>query len=108
GVTLQPKNTLQVKLEGKRGSFLTISVFGTTIGGANQAPTANPGGPYSGNVGQPTQLDGTKSSDPDNDPLTFTWNFGDGATGTGSTRSHPYSAPGTHTASLTVHDAHSP
>ncbi len=105
-VTLQPKNTLQVKLEGKRGSFLTISVFGTTIGGANQAPTANPGGPYSGNVGQPIQFNGTKSSDPENNPLTFTWNFGDGATGTGSTPNHTYSAPGAYTVSLTVDDGH--
>ena len=68
---------------------------GLTFGAANQVPTANPGGPYTGNVGQPIQFDGTGSSDPENDPLTFSWAFGDGTTGTGPTPTHTYTAPGT-------------
>src|SRR3989442_12708898 len=38
----------------------------------------------------------------------FTWNFGDGATGVGSTVNHEYAAPGTYTARATVADSASP
>ncbi|MGH7752832.1 MAG: PKD domain-containing protein, partial [Gemmatimonadales bacterium] len=78
--------------------------LGATLGAANPFPTANPDGPYSGPVGQPLLFDGTGSSDPDHDPLTFAWNFGGGQTGTGPTPSHPYQAPGLYTVSLTVDD----
>ena len=38
----------------------------------------------------------------------FTWNFGDSATGFGSTVNHEYAAPGTYTARATVADSASP
>ncbi len=41
-------------------------------------------------------------------PYMFTWNFGDGATGVGSTVNHEYAAPGTYTARATVTDSASP
>jgi outer membrane protein OmpA-like peptidoglycan-associated protein len=36
------------------------------------------------------------------EPLTFRWDFGDGATASGVTASHAYSAPGTYTATFTA------
>jgi len=50
-------------------------------------------------------FDGTGSYDFDNDPLTYTWDFGDGTTATGAQVSHTYAA-GTEkfTAKLTVKD----
>ena len=44
------------------------------------------------------------ATDPDNDPLTYAWIFGDGASASGATPSHAYAAAGTYTASVTVTD----
>jgi chitodextrinase len=44
------------------------------------------------------------ASDPENAPLTYSWNFGDGGTGSGATVAHVYGAAGTFTVSLTVSD----
>jgi glucose/arabinose dehydrogenase len=48
------------------------------------------------------------SVDPDNDPITYTWNFGDGASlnnTTSVTVTHVYTALGIYTATLTARDA---
>jgi PKD repeat protein len=70
----------------------------------NQPPTANPGGPYTGEVGTAVSFDGTGSSDPDGTVASYAWDFGDGATGTGATPSHTYATAGSFTVSLTVTD----
>ncbi|OAI43833.1 hypothetical protein AYO38_10375, partial [bacterium SCGC AG-212-C10] len=44
------------------------------------------------------------STDPDNDALTFIWNFGDGATATGASASHTYASNGSFVATLTASD----
>jgi hypothetical protein len=44
------------------------------------------------------------ASDPNNDPLTFEWNFGDGGSGSGQTTTHVYNSPGTFNVVLTVKD----
>jgi hypothetical protein len=70
----------------------------------NQPPIANPNGPYLGAVNSPISFDGTGSSDPDGDPLTYAWDFGDGNTGAGATPTHSYAAAGTYNVCLTVND----
>ena len=44
------------------------------------------------------------STDPDNDPLTYSWTFGDGQSGTGITASRTYTSTGSKTVTLTVSD----
>ena len=75
-----------------------------SIAEANDPPVADPGGPYNANEDSPLGFDGTGSSDPDLDPLTYAWDFGDGNNGTGATPSHTYSTGGTFTVSLVVND----
>lgn len=70
----------------------------------NEPPIANPGGPYSGAEDGPVSFDGSGSSDPDEDALTYSWDFGDGATGTGVNPNHAYTAGGTYTVTLVVND----
>jgi PKD repeat protein len=70
----------------------------------NQAPTANPGGPYAADAN--VTFNGTGSSDPDNNlPLTYAWTFGDGTTGSGVSPTKTYTTNGTYTATLVVTDA---
>jgi len=73
----------------------------------NDPPTANPGGSYSGTEDVAINFDGSGSSDPDNDPLTYAWDFGDGSTGSGATTSHIYLWGGTFTVTLIVSDGKS-
>lgn len=49
-------------------------------------------------------FDAIASTDVDNDPLSYSWNFGDGTTGSGRTVNHTYSSAGNYTATLTVSD----
>jgi cytochrome c len=44
-------------------------------------------------------------ADPDGEPLTYKWAFGDGATALGATAQHRYATPGSYVATVTVRDA---
>jgi glucose/arabinose dehydrogenase/PKD repeat protein len=73
--------------------------------GANRNPTAViAADPTSGPVPLTVNFDGSGSTDPDGDSLTFSWQFGDGSTAAGPTVLYTYSSAGTYTASLTVTD----
>jgi DNA/RNA endonuclease G (NUC1)/PKD repeat protein len=67
-------------------------------------PVAVIGGSTTGVEGSPVSFDGTASSDPDRDALTYAWDFGDGTTGTGAKPTHIYSDNGSYVATLTVKD----
>jgi N-acetylneuraminic acid mutarotase len=74
----------------------------------NSAPIANAGGPYYGNEGSTISFSAAGSSDPDNDALTYDWNFGDGssAVNAGASPGHKYVDNGGYTVSVTVSDGH--
>jgi hypothetical protein len=72
---------------------------------ADQAPVASAGGPYSGTSGVPIIFDGSGSFDPEGDPLTYAWDFGDGSFGRGMAPSHEYGVAGTYSVMLIVNDS---
>src|SRR5262249_26991421 len=82
-----------------------ISAPATTLASiGNHSPVAQTGGAYAGVRNEPIAFDGIGSSDPDGDALTYAWDFGDGATGTGPTPTHAYTSLGSHTGTLVVSD----
>ena len=79
-------------------------IISINIGDANQKPTANPGGPYLGNVSKLVNFDGSGSYDSDGTITDYTWTFGDNMTGYGMVTTHKYSKAGTYSIGLTVTD----
>jgi len=55
-------------------------------------------------IGVQTVFDGSSSSDADGDQLTYTWDFGDGASATGAKATHAYDKAGTYKVMLKVDD----
>jgi RHS repeat-associated protein len=75
-----------------------------TTANINATPIAIAGGPYSAPPNSSIQFNGTASSDPDGTIAGYQWNFGDGATGSGATPTHSYSAANNYAVTLTVTD----
>jgi parallel beta-helix repeat protein len=78
-------------------------------GSENQAPTADAGGPYSGQINSEITFDGSGSSDSDGNIVGYRWDWtNDGTYDTNwlttSTTTHSYTAAGTYTVKLQVKD----
>ncbi len=77
----------------------------TTATVSNRAPKATIYYSRSGvDKYQPIDFDGSYSTDPDGDTLTYQWDFGDGVTATGAKVSHAWQQSGTYDVTLTVGD----
>ena len=96
---------------GPDGSLFYLSIGSGEVhkveysSGGNNAPSAvASGSPTSGAAPLTVNFTGSGSSDPDSDPLTYSWDFGDSSTATGINVSHTYASAGPYTATLTVSD----
>jgi len=101
---------------GGSGKKIALVVLGlAAVGGGvylllpkNKAPVAGTIGVTPAKTGMATftsySFSSVGSSDPDGDPLAYTWNYGDGSTGTGATSSHVYASAGTFQVTLTIDD----
>lgn len=94
------------------GSVPEINETNNGVGYASptQVPSYSPpvscfsANPTYGNTPLGVSFDGSCSSDPDGSVVSYSWNFGDGATDSGPTAYHTYWSPGFYTVTLTVTD----
>jgi glucose/arabinose dehydrogenase/PKD repeat protein len=72
---------------------------------SNQAPIAVAGAtPTSGPVPLAVSFSSAGSNDPEGQPITYVWDFGDGTTSPAANPTHTYAAAGVYTVRLTVSD----
>jgi serine protease AprX len=107
-ITWQPSvpGTYKLKVWAYAGNGPYFFDLSADIGvpGPNEPPVAVIAGDlYSGTEDVAILFDGS-GTDPDGDPLTYSWHFGDGATGTGEDSSHTYLWGGDFTVTLDVSD----
>lgn len=95
---------------GPDGSLYYLSygdgaVYRVRYESGNRTPTAVfSANPPAGPPPLTVNFDASASNDPDNDALTYTWAFGDGATATGMIATHTYTTQGTRVVTLSVSD----
>ena len=68
-------------------------------------PVAAVNGPFTSQEGSSVSMSGAGSTDPDGQPLTYEWTFGDGTSGSGVNVSHTYAQDGVYNVRLIVRDA---
>jgi glucose/arabinose dehydrogenase len=100
---------------GPDGALWYANIFDGTIHriaatGANRPPVARATAtPAQGAAPLTVQFSAPDSTDPDGDPITVVWDFGDGTPpSTLAAPSHTYELPGAYTATLTVSDGRTP
>jgi hypothetical protein len=102
GTTTYEMTLTITEYEGKE--YFAILGFENGGAGVNFEPKAKISAPSEGYVGQEILFNGSQSFDPNDDPLIFKWDFGDGSTSTNEKTSHIYQNPGEYLVALTVDD----
>ena len=88
--------------DGSHDDVTTSTQNGPNVG--SNPPTAVASIPAGGDAGESLTFDGSQSTDSDGYIVSYEWNFGDGYTGSGQTKTHSYQDAGTYTVTLTVED----
>jgi hypothetical protein len=101
GWIVDPLNTISEVNEQNNA----VALSGPTVIPDSSPPTACISAyPTYGTAPLSVSFDGTCSSDPDGQVVSYQWDFGDGSIDTGASVQHWYSSPGYYTATLTVTD----
>ncbi len=88
-----------------RRPFDSAVAYGIEVyGSINQAPVVTVAAPVEGVVSSAIRFDATESEDPEGNPLTYAWDFGDGTISDIGDVEHTYSVPGQYEWTLTVAD----
>jgi MYXO-CTERM domain-containing protein len=82
-----------------------VSIATTTVTFDNRPPQVSAPATVAGNEATAVLLT-VNASDPDGDPLTITWDFGDGQFGVGAAALHAYADDGAYLATVSVDDNH--
>ena len=100
-------NYKKIIIPSGKPSQLYCTIYATDISdnkNDTKKPFASANGFYHGVVASEINFDGKDSFDLDGNIVSYSWNFGDGTTGTGSSTKHVYSTNGNYTVTLTVTD----
>lgn len=95
--------TISVTADNGQGSPCSVAADSKRIK-INEPPIANIGENLACCVGVAAVFDGSKSSSPTGGPLTYRWDFGDGATSDQAKTTHAYDKPGNYRVVLMVND----
>lgn len=90
-----------MRIAGWLAMVLVLLAGGDALG----QPICDAGGPYQQWIYQPIYFDGTGSSSPGGTIVSYSWDFGDGTTGSGPTPQHTYEKVNTFVVTLTVIDS---
>jgi hypothetical protein len=96
-----------VWMRGTYHSYIAYqtSIVATSANGGTKPPIADAEwSPHEGRPPRKVSFDGTASRDPDGTVTDWSWDFGDGSTGSGSRTAHTYTEPGRYFPKLTVTD----
>ncbi len=108
---LAPTASLRLRFRGTMSDYTedsnldNVMVTVNPTPAANQAPSANAGGPYHGYAGRSLVFSANGSTDVDGTLVSYVWDFGDGNRGVGVTASHTYASTGDYEVTLTVTDS---
>jgi glucose/arabinose dehydrogenase/PKD repeat protein len=87
------------------GTFGVSKIRRVRFSGANQAPVVSAAAnPTAGPAPLAVDFSSAGSSDPEGQPLTYSWTFGDGGTSSAANPAHTYTQAGQYTARLSVSD----
>ncbi|MFA5772659.1 MAG: PKD domain-containing protein, partial [Thermoplasmata archaeon] len=101
----QPSKGAPYPNNGYGNGVLNIKGALTALKNKNYLPMAKFTTSGDTNTSSAITFDASESFDPNGDALTYSWDFGDGTTGSGKTVNHTYSTQGDFTVTLTVKDS---
>lgn len=95
------------QLNGQNHGFLLVNGDAPTQPPVNQAPVADASAyPTSGKAPLTVDFTGSGSTDPDEDSISYHWDFGDMTSSTDADPAHTYNSRGTYVVVLSVTDEH--